>query len=367
MKKLLIFLLAPALAHAQITIDNNDMPSPGDTFRVSLGLITNNIDPTPTGANHTWNYDSLLPIAQTVDTFLSVNQTNPTYSVVFVNLGFNPNRANLAAKGNFSLPPGPGITVTDIYSFYYNSSSQFRQSGFGAHINGIATPVPFDNKDIIYNFPLDFNDTDSSDSDLSLNIPGLGYYGYDQKRVNVCDGWGTLITPFGSFPTLRVRSTLYGRDTIHIAATGIGFGQDRPVTNEYKWLGANSGIPLLEITTNIGLIGGQENVVSIRYRDSLRSVLGVPDDVLQPGVTVFPVPASDAVTVDFNLRRDAAVTLTLLDGTGRQVQPPLSDRYPAGQTRVHYPLGNALAPGFYFLGLAVEGKRSMFKILIREL
>ncbi|MBL0072144.1 MAG: hypothetical protein IPP34_10195 [Bacteroidetes bacterium] len=65
-------LFTTTIGLAQITIDNNDMPSVGDTFRVSNGLISPTIDPVPTGASFTWDFSMLQPVSQDVDTFIDV-------------------------------------------------------------------------------------------------------------------------------------------------------------------------------------------------------------------------------------------------------------------------------------------------------
>ncbi len=352
--------LLPLAATAQITIGNGDMPSPGDTIRISNGLVTANIDPVPTGANYTWNFSTLQFVDQTIDTFLSIGQTSGTYSVVYVNIALNPNRANLAAKANLSFPALPGLTVEDVYGFYYNSSASYKQVGLGATVNGLATPMPFGNKDVIYTFPLDYNDTDSSDSDLSLSIPNLGYYGFDQHRVNVCEGWGTLITPFGTFSTLKVKSTLHVHDTVFVTSAGFGLGQDRPVTHEYKWLGKGKGLPLLEIITTE--VGGTEAVTSIRYQDSARSPLATDVLAFDAGLTVYPVPAREAVQVSFVQQHAGTAAFSLCDLAGREVLQFDQD-FTGGRRHVSVPVKD-LPKGLYLLGIRINGQQYVRKVAV---
>ncbi len=311
----LLFSLTLSLyGSAQITIDNGDMPTAGDNKRVSIAQIVPGINFTATGANQLWDFSTLQWVSQDVDTFLTIAQTGITYQVVFANIPLNPNRANLAIKSTLQAPPIGGISISDVEAFFYNSTASYKQVGYGAGINGFPTPIPFNNHDIIYNFPLNFNDLDSSNSDFNLGIPGLGYYGYTQKRVNTCDGWGTLITPFGQFDVLRVRSTITGRDTLHLDTLGFGFGFNRPVTREYKWLGKNHDIPLLQINTTIGF-GGTETINLIRYQDSLR-VLSVNELPEITDISVYPNPASELISVDLITQKqdDFKVQLFSIDG-----------------------------------------------------
>ena len=77
-------------------------------------------------------------------------------------------------------------------------------------------------KEIIFNFPIDYNDVDSCSSDGSLAIPSLGYFGLVRSRVNTVDGWGSITTPFGTFNALRVRSVVNEMDSIYVDSLGFG-------------------------------------------------------------------------------------------------------------------------------------------------
>lgn len=362
---ILVFTLSLALhSSAQITIDNGDMPTAGDIKRVSIAQIVPGINFTATGANHLWDFSTLQWISQDVDTFLTIAQTGITYQIVFANIPLNPNRANLATKSTLQAPPIGGISISDVEAFFYNSSASFKQVGYGAGINGFPTPIPFNNHDIIYSFPLDFNDLDSSNSDFNLGIPGLGYYGYTQKRVNTCDGWGTLITPFGQFDVLRVRSTITGRDTIHLDTLGFGFGFNRPVAREYKWLGKNHDIPLLQINTTIGF-GGTETINLIRYQDSLR-VLVVNEIPEVSTVSIYPNPASEIINVDLIIRKQDNFTVQLFSMDGKKCAEIFKGELPPGKNSlIIYTRLYNLSSGVYQLKTESSSGIRVEKIVIQ--
>ena len=150
-------------------------------------------------------------------------------------------------------------------------------------------------KDKIYNFPVSFGDADSSDSDYTLSVPGIGYVEGQQHRVNNVDGWGTLTTPFGTFNTLRVVSELTGQDSIYLDTLGFGFSFPRNKTREYKWLATNSGIPELQINTTV--LGATEVISSIRYRDIYRDTttsVGLNAiSISDFSANMYPNPSSD--------------------------------------------------------------------------
>lgn len=357
-------LLLAIQSRAQITVDNGDMPTAGDKKRVSIAQIVPGINFTATGANHLWDFSTLQWISQDVDTFLTIAQTGVTYQIVFANIPLNPNRANLATKTTLQAPPIGGISISDVEAFFYNSTASYKQVGYGAGINGFPTPIPFNNHDIIYNFPLNFNDLDSSNSDFSLGIPGLGYYGYTQKRVNTCDGWGTLITPFGQFDVLRVRSTITGRDTVYLDTLGFGFGFNRPVAREYKWLGKNHDIPLLQINTTVGF-AGTENINLIRYQDSLR-VLSVNELTEVSAVTVYPNPATEIISIDITVQMQDDFNVQLYSLDGRKAAEVLNGTLMPGKHSLilHTKLHN-LSSGVYYLLIESSSGRRVEKLVIQ--
>jgi hypothetical protein len=273
-----------------------------------------------------------------------VSSTASTYALFYINSGLNPNRANVATAGT-AIPTIPGIpiTITNPFNFYYNSSNNYKLQGIGAEINGIAAPIPYGNKDIIYDFPIDYLNTDSSNSDWSIGLPGIGY---NQKRVNNVDGWGTLITPYGSFNVLRLVSTIAGTDTVHIDTLNFGFGIDRPLLREYKWIANNEKIPVLQINTQEFF--GTETVVSIVYPDSLRlTAIGTVVN-LSPQIIVWPNPAKDFISVNLSLPVGQNISFSIVDITGKIIYSENKKEYAAGN---HHRLFSTkfLQKGVYYL------------------
>ncbi len=361
---LLSALLVSASGIAQITITTSDMPAAGDTFRVSNGLITPAIDPVPTGASFLWDFSTLQMVTQDIDSFVSIASTGTIFSLIYSNLPFNPNRANLAAKGP-DIPSVPQVSLSDVYYFYYNSSASYQVSGYGATLNGAQVPIPFNNKDIIYNFPLNYSDLDSSDSDFQLSLPGFGFYGHDQHRVNEVDGWGTLITPFGTFNTIRVKSSITSNDSLYLDSLGTGFGFSLPPTTEYKWLGAQSGIPLLQITTTNTL--GTDVITSIVYRDSARTTTGLVEDinVVEGHFEVYPNPAGDEFSVDLVLTGREEVGVSLVSADGKSVQKLWSGYLDQGLNSINLNLKSyIIADGVYFVEVKRGTKVNYMSIVI---
>lgn len=256
MKKLILLfaLVCPACWNlfSQIVIDQHDMPKAGDTLRVSLSL-TAPAGYAQTAFDTTWNFAALEAMSQRVDTFVSATATPAIYQLVFVLLG----GANLASPRN-SLPV-PGMPLTQGYDFFKNNSTSYSNLGMAYSLQGIPVPAKYDTPEKIYAFPLEPLSTWNSVSSFALPVPGIAYYSTLVARDNIVDGWGTLITPYGTFPVLRVKSTVITHDSIYIDSLQTGLTFDRNFT-EYKWLGKSQGIPLLNIHE-------EGSIITVTWRD----------------------------------------------------------------------------------------------------
>lgn len=246
---------------SQITINQNHLPSAGDTIFYKIGTLTN-FNPNETGENYLWDFTQLQFQGQRADTFIAISETPVVYNVIF-----NPFIANLACINQ--TPPSftQGISIQDYYDFFKKTSTSYKKVGFGATINGVQTPVKYDNPEIIYKLPLTYGTTDSSVSNYSLTIPGFGYFGQTIHHKHIADGWGTIITPFGSYPCIRVKAILNITDTIFYEQYNFGININRPTSYEYYWLTNSTKGHVVKITQT-GLL----NTIEIQY-DPMTSIL----------------------------------------------------------------------------------------------
>ncbi|GEM_PF-969463 len=274
-----IFLLfLPGMMWSQIVIDQTDMPNAGDTLRVSI-TSTVPVNYAKTGSDTTWDFSMLQPMNQRVDTFVAANSTPPEYWVFFLpDLVFN-----LASpQGNSEF--FPGLPLSQAYTFFKKTDDAFVDNGFAFKIQGSVLPVRYNVPDKYYTFPLDTNASWVSFSSVAFEFPGMFYFSTHRDRTSFVDGWGTVITPFGSFKTLRIRCDLVQQDSIYIDSLGFGIGIDRNIT-EYKWMAENMGIPILQVN-NEGLFS------TATYRDSTRlsslslSISLGPDTTVNKGAVI---------------------------------------------------------------------------------
>lgn len=287
---LLLAFLSALGAQAQITIGQAEMPHANDEL-VRVRAVTNPlINYAATGPAHTWNFANLAANTGDTTNYQTVASTNFIYAIVYADIFFNANRANHAKQG-VDIPFSNLLPIANPYTFRYHSSSTYKTVGYGVELSGIPVPIIFDQHDVIYQLPLAYGNTSASHSSYHIDIPNLGYYGFEQDRENEVDGWGAITTPGGVFDVIRVKTTLTMHDTI------TGFAIDRPVVREYKWLAQGLRVPVLQINTTA--IFGTEIVNAIYYYDVPRTI-----EVVDPlASTICPgavVPVHYEVTGAFN-------------------------------------------------------------------
>ncbi len=346
----ILFSIISFVVFSQITIDQYDMPEAGDTIRLSTTVDFGNLNYEETGSNFVWDFSELTFFSQSVDTFVSVQQTPWVYQFVFFL------SANLASPGQ-DFDQLPGFPVTDYFNYYKNSSSNFKSVGFGITLNGFPIPNKFDEPDIIYRFPLSAGNLDSSYAIHEFNLPGIGYFGGWKKRVNHADGWGELTTPYGTFETIRIKSDIIQYDSLYIDSLGVGFPVLRNYI-EYKWLGKDFGLPLCTVTDD-GLLP------VIEYIDSVRTLISETPElfVKDPQLIVSPNPFDEQFTVEFYAENEPPVKITLFS-LNRKVSELFNCKpFSVNNRHIIHLRDIKVASGVYLLNVQINDNQYFRKII----
>jgi len=346
MNKIILTLIAFCFFHiitkGQIIVNNQDMSVVGNTYTKSVALTTGNIDYMLTGSNYIWDFSSLIPVSQTVDTFVSVTQTPIFYYPTFI---ASANQALKQPNVNLGI-----LQMTNVYNFLNNNANAYNLVGYAAQVNGIPLPLKYDNPDRLYKFPLNFANVDSSSSQASLNIPGYGYFKEIKKRKNMVDGWGTLITPYGSFQVLRVKSVIYQKDSLRLDTIPIAIPAVERNIIEYKWIAKNHGIPLLEITeTSTGLMPAFTTTIS--YKDSTRNLVAIEKPLtLSDNFKIYPNPTKEKVFIDFKLGSPSNIIIEIFNIAGNKIKEFSQFYDEKGSYKIKFDLiDDKISRGIYFI------------------
>lgn len=361
-----MFTAVLASANAQVVITSFDMPNANDEVRVSVVGTSDYSSvtiPTATGTAQTWDYSSLSVSTQQFERFDAPEDFVSPYNYLFNPFNTSYGRDNY----EFSTIPLPGATISAAYDFFKEDLTKFKQIGAGYVINGLPLPFLYSDEEVIYEFPLAYNNTNTDNYKYGLPIPSIGYYGQSGTRSNVVDGWGTLITPYGSFQTIRVKSTVEATDTIYNSSLMLGANISRPTKHEYKWLTNGKKIPLLKIETTV--ISGNEAVTAVRYIDSLRN--GVPQVGIEElavnslNTVLFPNPCTDEFTVAYQLSAANNVKITLTNMVGKVVVVESKGLENAGIHKKTIPTAG-LDAGIYFVNIETDTYKEIRKVVVTK-
>jgi len=303
----LILLILIAKVQAQISPDltRTCAPVAGDSLRYYLAPNPLSFAPllTQSGPARTWNPGSALLSEQSkVDLYQNATQT--PYFLLFGNYGRKI--ADSSSLFEFlGLPaqlPIPGLDtlnlpLTNLYEFYNLNNNRWAKTAQGIGLFGLPLPIFYSDADEILNFPLRYNERDTSTFAFEINVPTLAQISRSGQRISHADAWGTLTTPYGTFNCLRVRSRTSIQDSIAISGSApIGLPARNEIeTSWYTNEGGNRG-PVLQIIER-GVLFFPPTVQEVRYRDRYRAPKPPPPPPLtDPGdVVLYPNPCQNTL------------------------------------------------------------------------
>ncbi|HLP13729.1 MAG TPA: T9SS type A sorting domain-containing protein [Flavobacteriales bacterium] len=347
-----ILLCTAITTNAQITITDADLPVVNDTFRLSTCIDTWSTDPTPTGANFTWDYSYLVATGQDLDTCVSVSSTPFAYQFFFNNAFIYPDwKADYAVSGQgFNVTTI--MTVSEVYDYFKVESSEWENVGFGANINGIPTSVRKQPIELKCNLPLNYTDTYSNYSAFVINVPGVGEYRQKMWKDGEVDGWGKVITPLDTFDVLRLKITVDITDSIYIETFGFAFENPRPTEIQYHYMALGHDVPVLQVNSTTS-----GDVTQFIYKDFPHTFIGVNENV-KPAFSMYPNPANTNVSIQ---SESIIHSVQLCDAFGRVV-------YTANvnSTNVSVPLNSSMESGLYFVRINSNGNVVTQKLVIEK-
>lgn len=336
---------------AQISITSASMPGNGDSARYTGAMLNSLGNYTLTGANYTWHFDSLKVLTQGVRDFKSALLT--PYAFYFS----SPSKYGEKTQDSIGVAT---FKFKNIYSFYKKTTSVFSAEGIGFSYNNIPLAGLYSNEDELYQFPLNYQDRDSSTFKFKVNLPTVGFYGKQGYRINEVDGWGTIYTPYGNAPCLRLISTQYSTDSIGTPFGNFGFPN---VQRSYQWLVTSEKIPFLDITGT--LTGNNFTPTQARYRDSARYYnnnpfgLGV-NELKSDFITAFyPNPATETVTMVIP-QVEGSLTAEIWDLAGKLVRSEHIEGCSEASNKRSMDV-RMLDRGIYFLKLKAPGGSQVIK------
>lgn len=345
LKILSLFLFFPFFISAQITISDADMLQSDEMYFYSSSPDFLSVDVSLTGANYSWDNSALTVLNQDTLNAVNVTSTPFLYQLYFNNIAQYPeHKADYAVVGQ-TIDAFGQITISNVYDYFKVDSNSLQKVGFGANINGLPASVKYDTIDQVYPLSMTFGTTDSTSAYYILAIPTLGTYGQWIRRKVEVDGWGNITTPYATYSnTIRVRTTLYQRDTLYVDQFGFGTNIDRPIENIYEWFEPGSGAPVFKAVESSGAL------TEIKYLDTINTTS--VESQFYSDWKVYPNPVVNILNVEIG----SEFTYEIYDIEGRLFEK--ADNY-LSET---IDLGH-LAKGVYTFLVKTGDKRKSYKLV----
>ena len=317
---LVLFMFLTVGLQAQITLTRADFPKPtSNSILPDSVLYTNVTSGTPTsqtlnGINQIWS-ETLLSGNPTYQQYLPMSSTPLVFQLLFLSCDYAQPLLN---GGNVG-----GNTLTDAFEYYdyASSDSRLQVKGFGGNIlipgqtTSIPLPALYSSPDIMYRFPMQYGNIDSSISGFNVTLPLGGVVGditlkRNQKRVNEVDGWGRISIPTGgTYDVLRQVSKINRIDSFITGFFPIGF-PSQPI--EFKWLAQGMKYPVLQINgtqtgngitiTNTTFLGGwplQNNQIDLNQK-----------------TCIYPNPTTTNCMLEYSLAESSDVDIYVYSSCG---------------------------------------------------
>lgn len=246
------------------TYNSVDYAAIGDTVYLTKSNLSGyNFD--TTGVGIVWDFSTLDGQSQNRIIFRKPTETE--FSFVQWPYIFNTGNVNLSSTNGQTIALG-GFQITNLNDYFKNSGSALEQkaSSYTISLNGVNISVKnqFSAPDIMYRFPINFGNTDSSSATYITNIPGTFYEEVEIQRKNIVDGSGTVYTPYDTFYN-ALRLVSYIKKTDSIAILGIGLPKIITESREIKWFDESEKYPIVSVIQ--ALVGDNYIAQSVEYLD----------------------------------------------------------------------------------------------------
>jgi PKD domain len=286
MKILTAYLLSTFVAGTvlgQSTYSSTDFAVSGDTFYLTKAQAGNfNFDTNGTGI--TWNYAGLSGSEQRRLVFRPPAQTG--FSIVQWPYIYNSSNVNLSATDGQTIAVF-GLQQTNPNDYYLKNTIYLRQraSSYTVVLNGLSFNIKnvYDNADTLYKFPFTYNSVNASRSAYTISIPPDLYYRSQKlNRQDTVKGWGTVITPYGTFSNcLKYVSNILQVDSVAVNGTAV-VANDTTRYREIKWFDPSRRFQVLYVKQIKA--GNQFVTQTIEYLDN--------QQFYQPNALFAYLPAS---------------------------------------------------------------------------
>ncbi len=296
-------------------------PVIGDSYTFNNGAY---VSPGNSGVSQTWNFSSMSGT--------SAGLTNVVAPSITPNASSFSN-ANIAALNN----------TAGTCNYYKKTSSAIQSYG----VTGSSTVIPYSNPEDFLHFPFAYTNTFTDPWEGQFSSGGYTFYRTGTTIVTA-DGWGTLITPAGTYTdVMRVHFVENYQDSAFLGTPYI----TTYVNDQYMWYKESVHVQLASVfiltpSTGSAYTGGT-------YTSTIVTGISNPEGFIGSS-NIFPNPAMGKITVDFTLSENKSLEIQLYNEFGQQAAVNQSAEGVLGLNTITLNVAT-LPQGIYFAHILVEG------------
>lgn len=308
----LMFIGFNNLLNGQILLTVDDLPKPGDvqvSARIdSLEDLT--LSPGNSGANITWDFSTLHYFVSYLDnSFDSTSwlQSSATPESAFFPLADISQTTNCYLNHNWQTHV---VTLVCYHNHFFINSA-------GLHLYGTTYPQSHLFQQYRNVFPLiQFGETSISFLKEIFQTTVDSVYVRFVADTSIADGWGTVITPVGSYDALRVFTSETVFDSLYVNGLGQEI-QHQAGNYYYRWFAKDVGYPVFQISK--GILEKQQGYQVTHFAKYLRRDVSVPENyILDQHVSVVPNPFSNEAKIILENNVSDKFSIVVYDITSKE-------------------------------------------------
>lgn len=282
---LLVASLITGALSAQITLDQNDMPSVGDNIPRKSDTMTVLPGPGGSGPNQTWNFTA------TSNYVISENTS-------VVSVASTPN-GNQFGTSNMAM-----TTDNTNYLYFKNAAQSFSTQGFSGDLLGTGVINAAFSPDLtLHQFPRTYGSSFSDTYGINVTVPGqainplISQIKFKRSSLvkDTTDAWGKITTPHGTYDVLRVHTTEIATDSIFamplFPPTWTLVSSSKDTTHSYSWVGKGGKLAIAEMSFDTL---GMPKI--FKWTELPGIGVGMEENV-EVALSVFPNPSASEISI----------------------------------------------------------------------
>lgn len=198
----------------------------------------------------------------------------------------------------------------------------------------------------------------------------LSHFGFDCEILNgttsSSTNAGTITAISGSSQTMNSGSR---KNAVHIS-TATGSGSPSSKTFNFKWVAPLSGNAVIYTAglavNNNGSDGSGDLVKTATLSLTPNTTTGVTEVAGITGISVYPNPSKDNLSIDYYLLKDGKVTISLYDLQGKELESMMNETQSAGSHTGQFKYSAAIESGVYFLKIALDQQVIAQRMIIKQ-